>query len=87
MQPVSTYKPSRLGKHSKIHSGEKFNKCNQCDYASSEAENLRRHLKSTSGKSQSNATNVSIPALMGVIWAAVWEHTVGKSQKSVDTVY
>ena len=29
----------------KIHSGEKPNKCNQCDYASSQADNLRSHLK------------------------------------------
>ena len=29
----------------KTHSGEKSNKCNQCDYASSQAGHLRRHLK------------------------------------------
>ena len=32
----------------KTHSGEKSNKCNQCDYASSQASNLRRHLKTHS---------------------------------------
>jgi len=34
----------------KTHSGEKSNKCNQCDYASSEAGDLRRHLKTHSGE-------------------------------------
>jgi uncharacterized Zn-finger protein len=34
----------------KTHSGEKSNKCNQCDYASSQAGVLRRHLKTHSGE-------------------------------------
>ena len=41
--------------------GEKSNKCNQCDYAPSQASNLRTHLKTHSAlveKSQTNATNV-----------------------------
>ena len=29
----------------KTHSGEKSNKCNQCDYASAQPGHLRRHLK------------------------------------------
>ena len=29
--------------------GQKSNKCNQCDYASSQAVNLRRHLKMHNG--------------------------------------
>ena len=33
-----------------MHSGEKPNKCNQCDYASSEASKLVRHLKMHSGE-------------------------------------
>ena len=45
-----------LGKHLKIHSGEKSNKCNQCDYASSYASSLRRHLKTHSGE-KSNKCN------------------------------
>ena len=40
MQPMcSDYASSRAGnlrKHLKTHSGEKLNKCNKCDYASSE---------------------------------------------------
>ena len=42
--------------HMKMHSGEKTNKCNQCDYASSEAGNLRKHLKTHSGE-KSNKCN------------------------------
>ena len=33
-----------------MHSGEKLNKCNQCEYASSKASDLRRHLKTHSGE-------------------------------------
>ena len=40
----------------KTHSGEKSNKCNQCDYASVEAGDLRRHLKIHSGE-KSNKCN------------------------------
>ena len=40
----------------KTHSGEKSNKCNQCDYASSRAGHLRTHLKTHSGE-KSNKCN------------------------------
>ena len=43
-------------KHLKTHSEEKSNKCNQCDYASSRAGNLRTHLKTHSGE-KSNKCN------------------------------
>ena len=33
-----------------MHSGGKPNKCNQCDFASSRASDLRRHLKTHSGE-------------------------------------
>ena len=39
-----------------MHSGEKTNKCNQCDFVSSQASNLRRHLKTHSGE-KSNKCN------------------------------
>ena len=42
--------------HLKIHSGEKSNKCYQCNYTSSCAGNLRRHLKTHSGE-KSNKCN------------------------------
>ena len=37
-------------------SGEKLNKCNQCEYASSQADSLRSHLKTHSGE-KSNKCN------------------------------
>ena len=39
---------SALRKHLKIHSGEKPNKCNQCDFVPSQAGHLRAHLKTHS---------------------------------------
>ena len=33
-----------------IYEGEKSNKCNQCDFVSFQAGNLRRHLKTHSGE-------------------------------------
>ena len=40
--------------------GEKLNKCNQCDYALTDTTSLRQHLKTHSGeeKKQSNVLNV-----------------------------
>ena len=38
--------------------GEKSNKCNQCDYASSEAGHLRRHLKTHSREKSYKAGNL-----------------------------
>ena len=38
------------------NSGEKSNRCNQCDYASSQADNLRSHLK-TCIEEKSNKCN------------------------------
>ena len=34
-----------LRKHLKMHSGEKSNKCNQCNYATSDRSSLKIHLK------------------------------------------
>ena len=39
-----------------MHRGEKSNKCNQCDYASSNAGNLRTHLKTHSGEKSNKCT-------------------------------
>ena len=41
---------TQLREHFVIHSGEKSNKGNQCDYASSRAGHLRKHLKMHSGE-------------------------------------
>ena len=39
-----------LSRHLKKHSGEKSNKCNQCDYASFRVGDLRTHLKTHCGE-------------------------------------
>ena len=39
-----------MTRHLKIHSGERSNKCSQCDFASTQAGHLTRHLKTHSGK-------------------------------------
>ena len=59
MQPMRLYvysDPSTLRTHLKRYSGEKSNKCNQCDFASSRAGDLRRHLKTHIGE-KSNKCN------------------------------
>ena len=57
----------------------KSNKCNQCGYASSQAGTLRRHLKTHNGKSQTNATSVTQPA--------IFEETYEEAQTSVESHY
>ena len=39
-----------LTRHLKTHTGEKSNKCNQCDFATSHAGNLRTHLNIQHGE-------------------------------------
>ena len=46
---------------------EKSNKCNQCEYASSEAGNLRRHLKTHTKKNQRYVVSETLPALPQVL--------------------
>ena len=43
---------------------EKSNKCNQCDYASSQAGNLGSYLKTHSGEEQINAASVTLSPVM-----------------------
>ena len=46
----------KLGMDLKMHTGEKSNKCSQCDFASSEADHLKRHFITHSGE-KSNKCN------------------------------
>ena len=46
-----------LGKgHFKIHSGEKFNKCKQCNFVSVQARSLKRHTRTHTGERSYNCT-------------------------------
>ena len=53
--------------HWKIQSGEKTNKCKQCDYESSGAEVLRGHLKTHRGEKPKNAANATMHPLKQAI--------------------
>ena len=55
--PDETHLPNALKIHLTIHSGEKLNKCNQCNYASSRRDHLRTHLKRHSTGEKSNKCN------------------------------
>ena len=49
----------------KTHSGEKLNKCNQCDYASSRADVLRTLLKAHNGEKSNKCNQCDFaPSLM-----------------------
>ena len=75
--------PSALRTPLKIHRGQKSDKCNQCDYASSRAGNLMKHIKIHVVKSQTNAANVIMHALIHVHWRHIWKHTAGKNITNV----
>ena len=45
MQFESLSYQKSLRNHLTKHSGDKFNRCNQCDYAFSKGHNLERHMK------------------------------------------
>ena len=63
--------------HLKTHSGEKSNKCNQCDFASALACYLRTHLKT---QSQTNVRRASVlqPSQAGNLWGHLKLHGGGK---------
>ena len=60
---IKGIQPNKLRKYLTTHSGDKYNKRNQCDYTSEHARNLRIHLKTHYGKKDTNAPNVTIPSL------------------------
>ena len=66
----------------KTHSGENSNKCNQCDFASSQAGNLKKHMKTHSGESQTNATNVTLHLLGHTCYTKIPKNTGIYFQKS-----
>ena len=60
----------------KTHSGEKSFKFNQCDIASLHSDDLRKHLKTHTGKSHRNATNATMHLFWQVIWEDIWKLTL-----------
>ena len=54
--------------HLKAHSGERSNKCNQCDFTFIQAGNLRPHLKAHSGEKPKNTFDVTLHLLRPAIW-------------------
>ena len=58
------------------------NKCNQCDYASSDTSNLRTHLNTHIAlkKIQTSVANVILLLLWRTFWGDIWKSTVKKSQ-------
>ena len=49
------------------------NKFNQCDKVSSQAKNLKRHLKTYSGKSHISVTYVILYSRSQAIWGHIWK--------------
>jgi len=64
----------------KLHSGEKSNKCNQCDYASSFASDLRTHLKRHSGEKSNKCSQCDYASIYASTLRTHLKHTVEKSQ-------
>ena len=82
MHPI---KSSILKTHMKMYQNKKLNKCNQCNFASSNRINLLAHQKIHVGQ-KSNTCNhciVSILQQVQATWGATWKHTLRKSHKNV----
>ena len=65
-----------LGGHLKTHSVEKLNKCNQCDYASTQANTLRAHVNTHSGEK----SNKLQPMYVCILLYQCFEDTFEKTQ-------
>ena len=55
-----------------MHSGEKSNKCNQCNYASFHAGDLRTHLKTHSGEKPNKCNQCDYATSQAAPWS--WAH-------------
>ena len=64
----------------KVKCGEKSNKCNLCDFASSRSCHLRTHLKNTLEKIQTNVPSVTRHPSRQKNWPYIWIDTEEESQ-------
>ena len=69
--------------HLKTHTGEKSDKCNQCDFASSKAGNLRTHLKTHSGEKSNKCSERDFASSLACNNEETLENTLEKSQTKV----
>ena len=63
------------------HIGEKPNKCNQCNYAISQADSLRTHFKT-----QTNAACVISHLLISAVCKLIWKDPVERSKNKCNTI-
>ena len=65
---------------------ERLNKCNQCDYGSSYASNLERHLKTHSGKRPNKCNQCNYASSQAGNLREHLKNTVEKSQTNATSV-
>ena len=70
----------------KNHGGEKSNKCNLCNYASSHTGHLRKHLKKHSGEKSNKCNNCDFASSYVSGLRKHLECTVAKSQTNATNV-
>ena len=68
------------------HNGEKPNKSNQCDYASSRADSLRTHLVEHSGEKPDKCNQCDFTSSRADVLRTHLKCTVGKSQTNATSV-
>ena len=67
--------------------GEKSNKCNQCDYSSSQAGNLRAHLRTHSGEKSNKCNQCNYTSFRaGDLRTHLKTHSGEKSQTNATNV-
>ena len=70
-------------------SGEKLFKCNQCDFPSIQAGDLRKNLKTPFGEEHTNAINVTLHLFWQTIWGHIWGYifVYFRNNRSTQTIW